>query len=379
MRKLVVLMLFAALLFTIFTPPVAAQDNIDEIQNAINGAENSLNNFWYNFHDYWSNVSDEVRYQSFNDAYECRRGLLMARNELNQKQYNMSIESAYYSWFKGERASFRIFVYMTWKKIQEANATIMKTKSYIARPPEAQKTLEQAVAKYKESCLESALEVDFPGPEQVSAYIRAMPENQQKLYWDENSAASLADEAKDQALRYQEEQEKVAKLQIEERINTLKIEFVFLVLLPFSIGAILLVPSTGILYRRFRGWLKTVKITWDGSMIFQRIALSTFISGNASLTIASGALLAKIWSIRSLSASYVLQVPTTDILILAVPLGLSAFIISLATALLGEVKSRWRKKSGIVCVVFTIFGIALLVYSLIAVMPILSLSASLSE
>jgi len=374
LRKLVILILFATLSFTMLPGQGVAQNDVGEIQTAISGAENSLNNFWYNFYYHWLNVSDEVRRQSFNDAYECRSQLLMARNELNQEQYNMSIESAYRSWFKGERASFRIYVYMTWKKIQEANATIMKTKSYIAKPAEAQKTLEQAVAKYKASCLESALEVDWPGMEQVRAYIRAMPENQQKLWWDKDSAAKLADEAKDQALRYQKEQETAANVEIEERINLIKIPSL-LVFISFPIGVMLLVPSASLLCRRSKRGLKRLKVTWDESAFFQKIPSSTFISGNVSLAIASGSLLVSIWSIRSLYASYALQVPSTDIVALTATLSVGTFFISLVIAILGEVKPKWRKNGGMMCLIFTTIGLASLAYSLIVATPILFLSA----
>jgi len=369
LRKLAILILFTALLLAMIVRPVAAQDRISQIQTAITGAEASLNTFLWEFREYWFNVSDEVKFQSLNDAHESRLDLAFAKDRLNQKDYDKAMELAYRSWFRGTRATFRLYVFMTWAKIQDANETIMKIPSSIPKPSGALKILDQANKKYNDRSLQDVFEMDWPGPENLDlaqAYIRAMTDNKRELYSGEGSAARLADQAKDEAVRYLKQYEPVVKAEIEEKTSALKTRILLTVLLPIIVGGMLLAPSAGYLYRRLGRWLKNLKVTWDGNLFYRKIVGSTFIAGNALLAGTSGSLLAAIFEARSLSTSYYLQVaPYADILIQTTSLGLVAFIISLMLAIFGGAKLKWRRKSGIMSVTFTAIGFVLLASSLV--------------
>lgn len=132
MRKLTILILFVVLSFTMLFCPVAAQDNISEIEIVINMAEGLLYSFQVKLHEYWLNVNETVRHQSFNDSYQSRLDLDFAKVTFEQENYDRAVESAYRPWFLARRAIFRLYVCMAWKKIQLANKTIMDIPSYIA-------------------------------------------------------------------------------------------------------------------------------------------------------------------------------------------------------------------------------------------------------
>ena len=142
-----------------------------------------------------------------------------AEDYLNRKSYDDAKKYAYYSWFLAERASFRIYVTITWAMIQDANETITNIPDYVERPLVAENTLKNSIDKFESWSIPIVFGIHGPSFP-LKGYAVSMNYNKQPLFLDEDSAYKLARRAKEEAQIYLENQTNI-QTQIESRINKL--------------------------------------------------------------------------------------------------------------------------------------------------------------
>ena len=179
--------------------PVSVQEDMSFTLYAIYSARDSANSFETLIQDFKGNISDEVKDISYNDIDESKLWASKAEEYLNKKSYDDAKKSAYYAWFLAERASFRIYVNMTWTMIQKANETIKKIPNSVEGPSVAQNTLEKSVNKFKSWSIPIVFGVNGPSTP-LKGYAVSMNYNKKPLYLDEDSAYQLARQANEQAL-----------------------------------------------------------------------------------------------------------------------------------------------------------------------------------
>jgi len=179
--------------------PISVQEDVSFTLYAIDSARDSTSDFETVINHFWSNISDEVRNASYDDVNESKLWSSKAKNYLNVKSYDEAKACAYYSWFLAERASFRIYVNMTWNMIQDANETIKNMPSYIEKPSVAQNTLKKSIDKFKSWSIPVVFGVNEPSFH-LKGYAVSMDYNKKPLYLDDDSAYQLARRAKVEAL-----------------------------------------------------------------------------------------------------------------------------------------------------------------------------------
>jgi hypothetical protein len=179
--------------------PISIQEDVSFTLYAIYSARNSTRNFEMLDDIFRSNISDEVRNFSNDDINESKLWSSKAEDYLNKKSYDEAKQSAYYSWFLAERASFRIYVNVTWTMIRDANETIKNMPSYIEKPSVAQNTLKKSIDKFKSWSIPLVFGVNEPSFH-LKGYAVSMNYNKKPLYLDDDSAYQLARQAKEEAL-----------------------------------------------------------------------------------------------------------------------------------------------------------------------------------
>lgn len=199
--------------------PISIQEDVSFTLYAIYSAKDSTSAFEMLVDHFRSNISDEVRNMSYYDVNESKLWSSKAEDYLNKKSYDEAKKCAYYSWFLAERASFRIYVNMTWTMIQEANETIKNMPSYIEKPSVAQNTLKKSIDKFRSWSVPVVFGVNGPSFH-LKGYAVSMNYNKKPLYLDDDSAYQLARRAKEEALIHLKSQTNL-RTQIESRINKL--------------------------------------------------------------------------------------------------------------------------------------------------------------
>lgn len=199
--------------------PISIQEEVSFTLYAIYSAKDSTSAFEMLVDHFRSNISDEVRNMSYDDVNESKLWSSKAEDYLNKKSYGEAKKCAYYSWFLAERASFRIYVNMTWTMIQDANETIKNMPSYIEKPSVAQNTLKKSIDKFRSWSVPVVFGVNGASFH-LKGYAVSMNYNKKPLYLDDDSAYQLARRAKEEALIHLENHTNL-RTQIESRIDKL--------------------------------------------------------------------------------------------------------------------------------------------------------------
>ena len=194
-----VLLISSSLSNTVSPFPISIQEDVSFTRYAIYSAEESTSSFQTLIDHFELNMSDEVKNISYDDVNESKLWSSKAEDYLNKKSYDEAKKCAYYSWFLAERASFRIYVNMTWTMIQDANETIENMPSYIEKPSVAQNTLKKSIDKFKSWSIPLVFGVNEPSF-YLKGYAVSMNYNKKPLYLDDDSAYQLARRAKEEAL-----------------------------------------------------------------------------------------------------------------------------------------------------------------------------------
>jgi hypothetical protein len=214
-----VLLISLSFSYTVSPLPVSVQEDVSFTLYAIYTARDSTSSFETLIHHFRANISDEIRNISYNDVNESKLWASKAEDYLNKESYDEAKKCAYYSWFLAERASFRIYVNMTWTMIQDANDTIKNIPHYIEKPSVAQNTLKNSIDKFKSWSIPVVFGVNGPSFH-LKGYAVSMNYNKKPLYLDEDSAYQLARLAKEEALIHLKSQTNL-RTQIESRVNRL--------------------------------------------------------------------------------------------------------------------------------------------------------------
>jgi hypothetical protein len=242
MFNITILVLLISLSFpnTMSPFPISIEEDVSFTLYAIYSAKESTSAFETLVDQFRSNISDEVKNMSFDDINESKLWSSKAKDYLNVKYYEEAKACAYYSWFLAERASFRIYVNMTWNMIQDANETIKNMPSYIEKPSVAQNTLKKSIDKFKSWSIPIVFGVNEPSFH-LKGYAVSMDYNKEPLYLDDDSAYQLASRAKEEALIHLKSQTNL-RTQIESRINKLLERPSFSLFLIVA-ATILIIPS----------------------------------------------------------------------------------------------------------------------------------------
>jgi hypothetical protein len=221
MFNIAILVLLISSSFSYAASPVqiSIEEDVSFTLYAIYSAKDSTSTFEMLVDHFGSNISDEVRNMSYDDVNESKLWSFKAEDYLNKKSYDEAKKCAYYSWFLAERASFRIYVNMTWTMIQDANETIKNMPSYIEKPSIVQNTLKKSIDKFRSWSIPIVFGVNGPSTH-LKGYAVSMNYNKQPLYLDDDSAYQLARRAKEEALIHLKSQTNL-RTQIESRINEL--------------------------------------------------------------------------------------------------------------------------------------------------------------
>ncbi|WP_455278144.1 hypothetical protein [[Eubacterium] cellulosolvens] len=204
---------------TVSPIPISVQEDVSFTLYAIYSARDSTSAFETLIHQFKSNISDEIRNMSYDDVNKSKLWASKAEDYLNKESYDEAKKCAYYSWFLAERASFRIYVNMTWTMIQDANETIKNMPNYIEKSLVAQNTLKQSIDKFRSWSIPVVFGVNGPSFH-LKGYAVSMNYNKKPLYLDEDSAYHLARRAKEEALIHLTNQKNI-RTQIESKIYTL--------------------------------------------------------------------------------------------------------------------------------------------------------------
>ena len=192
-------LLISSFSYTAAPLPISDQEDVSFTLYAIYSAKDSAQAFEMLDDVFRSNISDEVRNLSYDDINESKLWSSKAEDYLNKKFYGEAKQCAYYSWFLAERASFRIYVNMTWTMIQDANETIENLPSSIEAPSVAQNTLKKSIDKFRSWSVPVVFGVNGPSLH-LKGYAVSMNYNKKPLYLDDDSAYQLARRAKEEAL-----------------------------------------------------------------------------------------------------------------------------------------------------------------------------------
>jgi hypothetical protein len=219
MVKILILVVLMSSFFsyTMSPLPVSVQEDVRFTLYAIYSARDSANSFETLIQDFKGNISNEIKDISYNDINESKLWASKAEEYLDKKSYDDAKKSAYFAWFLAERASFRIYVNVTWTMIQKANETIKKIPNSVEGSSVAQNTLKKSVNKFKNWSIPIVFGVSGPSTH-LKGYAVSMNYNKKPLYLDEDSAYQLARQAKEQALIQLNKQTNM-RTQIEFSIN----------------------------------------------------------------------------------------------------------------------------------------------------------------
>jgi len=348
----------------ITSTPTYANDPISEAKSAIMSAEYSMANFWHVMEDHWSEVSDEIRRSSFTDAYKARFDSHAANNEFDQKQYDKAIEFAYSACFLAERACYRIYANATWNRILAANAVISGIPSYIAKPAQALALLKKAIEDYKLNYLQSVFSVQWPGLYNAKQYVRAMPESSDRLYYKDNGPAKLADLAREEAARYVETQEPVARKAMSSRLSSITNQFWLVVALQFLFCAVPFVIVFGFIKKMLSGWLRSLHVSWRGDMFKGRFPGSWLISANLAVCVVGSAFLYVILEFGLVVEDYGLLVVPDRFLVTILGASIVILFSSLVFALSNYFSIK-RKATAYASVFFSLIGVCLQIYAIV--------------
>ncbi|WP_455369719.1 hypothetical protein [[Eubacterium] cellulosolvens] len=235
-----ILLISSSFLYAVSPLPVSVQEDVSFTLYAICSARDSTSSFEKLIHNLGANISDEVINMSYNDVNESKLWTSKAEDYLNKESYDEAKKCAYYSWFLAERASFRIYVNITWNMIQDANKTIKNIPNYIEKPLVAQNTLKNSIDKFESWSIPVVFGVNGPSFH-LKGYAVSMNYNKKPLYLDEDSAYQLAKRAKEETLIHLKSQTNL-RTQIESRINKL-LEKTNLNLLLITTSTILMISS----------------------------------------------------------------------------------------------------------------------------------------
>jgi hypothetical protein len=216
---ILVLLISSSFSYKVALSPISIQEDVSFTLYAIYSARDSTSSFETLIHNFRANISNEIRNMSYDDVNESKLWSSKAEDYLNKKSYDEAKKCAYYSWFLAERASFRIYVNMTWTMIQDANETIKNMPDYIEAPSVAQNSLKNSIDKFKSWSIPVVFGVNEPSFH-LKGYAVSMNYNKKPLYMDEDSAYHLARRAKEETLIRLKSQTNL-RTQIESRINKL--------------------------------------------------------------------------------------------------------------------------------------------------------------
>jgi len=326
-------LLLVVFVLLIVTRPCVADDPTKEARLAIDGAENSLSNLWSDLRDYWLNVSDEVRRLSFADGHEAFRSINAAKSELQRNQFDMALEFGYSGWFLASRASYRIYLNMTEGHILLAQKVIDSIPPYIAKPPEALELLKKAKSKWQDLYNPFVFEVSWPGLQNAKQYVHSFSERSHNLYWEKDSPAKLADQARDMAIRHLSSSIVVARSELASALSEIRVDFMILVLVQFGVIMLCLVPVLHFVKTKLVGWARSIRVSWSGS-VFQEQLLGRWLPiAPAPMAFAGGYLYRLILKLGQVVNKYQLAISYDGLLGAIVIVSILCAIVSLALVL----------------------------------------------
>ncbi len=295
-------------------------------------------------------------YQGFIDVELARTRVALAKMNIGQND-DLALKWSASGCFVARRASYRLFVFMTSRILENAKNILDSIPSYLPRPENAVDSLKRAFELNRTVTLTGIFTSDFSGDAKIAwQYFSEMDRSLQRLWWDLDSVRELALLAKQQVISHLAEQKPVLQKTIAAELRALQGRLN----LEFTVGAIITIASFvtgfGIMkrQRRTRTLLRAERIAGPN------IAGGLLASAAVALPLTTAILLSIAIGLAEKAKHYELALPASNLLLIT-QLALVVSLLAFLTMLINFVGyARWRFRTGSSFLIVIVTGIALL-------------------